>query len=81
MDTTLVSFNSRFGDNYVPENIEENEVGYTYKDLEDLCEDAWQTSTTLQEQFGHPDELVSYMIQFIDWEFPSTFLANLLNFD
>lgn len=49
--------------------------------MKELCEDEWQTNKTLQEKFSCSDDLLEYMIEFIDWEFPSTFIENLKNFD
>lgn len=66
---------------YIPENAEDSNDRFTFTDLEKLCEDEWQASKLLQYKFSDPEHLLEYMITFIEWEFPSTFIEELKNFD
>lgn len=72
-------FKKRFGDFYKPDNSEEDI--YLYSDLEELCDEMWQESRTMQERFESPHYLLDYLIHFIDWEYPETFIEGLKNFD
>ena len=75
-------FDQKFGGAwYVPDNSEDSSDWYSFTKMKELCEDEWQTDKTLQEKFSCSDDLLEYMIEFIDWEFPSTFIENLKNFD
>lgn len=73
-------FNSRFSNFYKPENSDDGEA-YTFLDMQELCEDEWQHSRILAEKFTSPDDLLHYMITFIDWEYPETFIEQLKIFD
>ena len=74
-------FNEKFGDFYVPDNAEVESEWVDFADMKQLCEDEWNTSKTLQEKFCSGSDLLDYMIHFIEWEFPSTFIEDLKNFD
>lgn len=72
-------FKKRFGDFYKPDNSEEDI--YLYSDFEELCEESWQESRVMQELFESPHYLLDYLIRFIDWEYPETFIEGLKNLD
>ena len=74
-------FKQNFGDFYVPDNAEVESEWVDFTEMKQLCEDEWSTSKTLQEKFCSGSDLLDYMIHFIEWEFPSTFIENLKNFD
>lgn len=71
MDRKL-KFEFRFGDYYVPDNSENDSDYYTYEDFEDLCEEEWMLSDSLQKEFSSSQELLETLIDIIDWEFPGT---------
>lgn len=76
------NFELRFdGIHYIPENAEDSNDWITFDQMESLCEDEWQTSKILQQKFSAPDDLLEYLITFIEWEFPSTFIEELKNYD
>lgn len=72
-------FKKRFGDFYKLDNSE-GDI-YLYSDLEELCEEMWQESRRIQELFESPHYLLDYLIRFIDWEYPETFIEGLKNLD
>ena len=74
-------FKEKFGDFYVPDNAEVESEWVNFAEMKQLCEDEWSTSKILQEKFCSDSDLLDYMIHFIEWEFPSTFIETLKNFD
>lgn len=72
-------FKNKFGDFYKPDNSEDDI--YLYSDFEELCEESWRESRKLQELFESPYYLLDYLIHFIEWEYPETFIEGLKDLD
>ena len=64
---------------YIPENAESLEDAFTYLDLKDLVEE-WKKDNEdyFIEHQTTSEELLTNMFESLSWEFPSTFLNNLL---
>lgn len=77
----VVKFLNKFGFQYVPENAEDETEYFTFTDFKHECEEAFSDNPELSKRFKDSNELLSYMIDCIEWEFPSTFIENQLNFD
>jgi hypothetical protein len=77
----VIQFLNKFGFQYVPENAEDETEYFTFTDFQHECEEAFADNPELREKFADSNALLSHMIDNIEWEFPSTFIEDQINFD
>ena len=73
-DSKEIVFNFKFGNLYYWKN---KTKCISYEDLKELCEDEWMHSKSLAEKFCDPEDLLDYVVVFIEKGSPSTFINSL----
>lgn len=77
----LNKFLNKFGFQYIPENAEDETEYCTFIDFKNECIEAYECHHELREKFKSSDELLECLIDNIEWQFPSTYIEDILKFD
>lgn len=72
-------FKLKFGETYTPDYAEcENDI-YTFESLEQEIKDFWDQNKHIRHLYDNVDNLINDVISILDWQSPSTILADIDN--
>ena len=70
-------FESRFGDVYIPRNLEDGDEPYTFHRFSDEVKFIYGTCNDNTKNIMTFDSFLEMVINVIDWEFPCTVACNI----